>query len=155
MQVCSVYRYVWEFSSSSSLSDMITLPVDKVLDLTDIDWSPEVFIACYDNDQQNARLATNIWEENGLDVPEGFFSDLRPFLGTFTLHSYSLSSINIFTSEQELPHVRNACASSLADAVSHWPQSISGVLTSLQELYRDKVCLSLSELKPMELTIRY
>lgn len=51
------------------------------LDLTDLDWSPELWIASYDNDQQNARIAQHIWEENGLDVPEPFFVDLQHFLG--------------------------------------------------------------------------
>ena len=34
-----------------------------------------------DNDEPNARLAGHIWEDNGLDVPEGFTSELLPLLG--------------------------------------------------------------------------
>ena len=54
----------------------------QVLDITDLDWIPELWIACCDNDQQNGRLARHIWEDNGLDVPENFFEKLRPSLGT-------------------------------------------------------------------------
>ena len=53
----------------------------QALDLTDMDWCPELWIAMYDADQQNSRMARHIWEDNGLDVPEIFFSDLRPYLG--------------------------------------------------------------------------
>jgi hypothetical protein len=49
--------------------------------LTDLDWSPELSLACHDDDEQNARLAQHIWEDNGLDTPETFLKDLMPFLG--------------------------------------------------------------------------
>lgn len=50
-------------------------------DLTELDWSPELFIACHDVDEQNARLAIHIWEDNGLDVVERYLDKLLPFLG--------------------------------------------------------------------------
>ena len=53
----------------------------KPFDLTDLDWSPELWIASHDSDEQNARLALHLWEDNGLDVPENFLSDLLVFLG--------------------------------------------------------------------------
>ncbi|CAE6494446.1 unnamed protein product [Rhizoctonia solani] len=49
-------------------------------DLTELDWSPEIWIACHDEDEQNARLARHLWEDNGLDVPSGYISELLPFL---------------------------------------------------------------------------
>jgi hypothetical protein len=50
-------------------------------DLTDLDWSPALWIACHDDDEQNARLARRSWEDNGLDVPESFLPELLRFLG--------------------------------------------------------------------------
>ena len=50
-------------------------------DLTDYDWSAELWIAYHDEDEQNARLAGQVWEDNGFDVPETFFQDLLPYLG--------------------------------------------------------------------------
>jgi len=50
-------------------------------DLTDLDWSSELWIACHDDDEQNARLARHIWESNGLDVAESFLGELLGFLG--------------------------------------------------------------------------
>ena len=51
--------------------------------MTDLDWSPELLIACHDEDEQNARLARHIWEDNGLDVPESFLDHLLEYLGMF------------------------------------------------------------------------
>ncbi|RDX47550.1 ARM repeat-containing protein [Lentinus brumalis] len=90
-------------------------------DLTDFDWSPELWIAYHDEDEQNARLATHIWEDNGLDVPETFLQDLLPYL------------------EHDNACVRSSSASALADAViDYWPGSISKVLSTLEDFYREK-----------------
>lgn len=53
----------------------------KPFDLTDLDWSPELWIACHDLDAQNARLATHLWEDNGLDVPQHYLQSLLIYLG--------------------------------------------------------------------------
>ncbi|KAI0688462.1 ARM repeat-containing protein [Cytidiella melzeri] len=89
-------------------------------DLTELDWTPELWIACHDNDEQNARLATHLWEDNGLDIPETFLGDLTPFL------------------EHDNAYVRNSTALALSDAVEHWPTTISKTLSVLEELYREK-----------------
>ncbi|KAI6029055.1 armadillo-type protein [Pisolithus microcarpus] len=92
----------------------------QLLDLTDLDWSPELWIACHDDDEQNARLANRVWEDNGLDVPEGFLEQLLPFL------------------EHVNPYVRASSASAIADAVGHLPQTNEKTIIALQDLYRDK-----------------
>ncbi|TBU31959.1 ARM repeat-containing protein [Dichomitus squalens] len=90
-------------------------------DLTDYDWSPELWISCHDEDEQNARLANQLWEDNGLDVPETFLQDLLPYL------------------EHDNAYVRLSSASALANAViEYWPTSISKVLSALQDFYREK-----------------
>lgn len=55
--------------------------ISQPFDLTDMDWSAELWVACHDDDEQNARLAHHLWEDNGLDVSETFLDDLLPFLG--------------------------------------------------------------------------
>ena len=40
-----------------------------------------MWVACQDADEQNARLASHVWEDNGLDVAEGFLGDMLAFLG--------------------------------------------------------------------------
>ncbi|KAI0944136.1 hypothetical protein AcV7_002042 [Taiwanofungus camphoratus] len=90
-------------------------------DLTDLDWSPELWIANHDDDEQNARLARHLWEDNGLDVPENFVQAMIVYL------------------EHDTTYVRASTAAALAEAVvGHWPQSISAVLTVLKGSYREK-----------------
>ncbi|KAI0757516.1 ARM repeat-containing protein [Daedaleopsis nitida] len=90
-------------------------------DLTDYDWSPELWIACHDEDEQNARLANHLWEDNGLDVAETFLRDLLPYF------------------DHDNAYVRSSAASALAVAViEYWLTSISKVLSTLEDVYRDK-----------------
>jgi hypothetical protein len=63
-----------------------------------MDWSAELWVACHDEDEQNARLAHHLWEDNGLDVPETFLDDLLPFLGSrFTVESLVPSLTRVVT----------------------------------------------------------
>ena len=52
-------------------------------DLTELDWSPELWIASHDEDEQNTRLADHIWDDNGLDVPENYLYTLIAYLGEY------------------------------------------------------------------------
>ncbi|KAK1228592.1 translational activator of GCN4 [Marasmius sp. AFHP31] len=89
-------------------------------DLTELDWSPELWIACHDDDEQNARLARHVWDDNGLDVPQNFLERLLPFL------------------EHDNAYVRSSTAAAIGEAVETWPQSIGDTIAALQEYYRDK-----------------
>jgi len=60
-------------------------------DLTDLDWSPELWIACHDDDEQNARFAQHVWEDNGLDVPSTYMNELSTYLGEPNLAAFGLS----------------------------------------------------------------
>ncbi|KAF8216432.1 ARM repeat-containing protein [Mycena galopus ATCC 62051] len=89
-------------------------------DLTDLDWSPELWVACHDDDEQNGRLARHAWEDNGLDVPEVFLDQLLPFLG------------------HDNAYVRRGAAAAIAESVEHWPQAVHSTVATLREYYRDK-----------------
>ncbi|KAJ8518630.1 hypothetical protein ONZ45_g4322 [Pleurotus djamor] len=89
-------------------------------DLTDLDWSPQLWIACHDDDEQNSRLARHLWEDNGLDVPEAFLTDLLPYLG------------------HDNAYTRSSTASAIAEAVETWPQSVQTTLETIQAYYREK-----------------
>ncbi|KAF9234000.1 armadillo-type protein [Melanogaster broomeanus] len=88
-------------------------------DLTDFDWSAQLWVACHDDDEQNARLANHAWEDNGLDVPENFV-ELLDFLG------------------HDNAYVRTSSAAAIAEAVEHHPQTSEKIVTALQDLYREK-----------------
>jgi hypothetical protein len=85
-----------------------------------MDWSPELWVACHDDDDQNARLARHLWEDNGLDVPETFMDDLLTFLG----HDHA--------------YVRSSIAAAIAEAVEHLPQTTETTINILCEYYREK-----------------
>ncbi|KAF8063638.1 armadillo-type protein [Lyophyllum atratum] len=89
-------------------------------DLTDLDWSPELLIACHDEDDQNARLARHLREDNGLDVPEQFLDALLHYLG------------------HDNAYVRSSVAAAIAEGVEHWPQTIQKTVIVLQDFYREK-----------------
>ena len=106
--------------------------------MTDLDWIPELWILRHDNDQHNAHLARQIFEENALDVPEKFFLDLRPFLGLSIFVNYLICSLNI-ASAHDHECIRTSCALSLPDAASQWPSQVHSIVKSLEDLYREKV----------------
>jgi hypothetical protein len=53
------------------------------VDLTDLDYSEELWMAAHDDDDQNASLASHVWEDNGLDIPESYLPSLLRYLGEF------------------------------------------------------------------------
>ncbi|KAG2158689.1 armadillo-type protein [Suillus bovinus] len=89
-------------------------------DLTDLDWSPQLWISCHDDDEQNARLANHAWEDNGLDVPEDFLDKLMHYL------------------EHNNAYVRTSTASAIAEAVIYWPRKSALTIAALQNFYREK-----------------
>ncbi|KAG1832884.1 armadillo-type protein [Suillus subalutaceus] len=89
-------------------------------DLTDLDWSPQLWIACHDDDEQNARLANHVWEDNGLDVPEDFLDKLMDYL------------------EHDNAYVRTSTALAIAEAVIYWPRKSALTIVTLQDFYREK-----------------
>lgn len=101
-----------------------------------MDWCPELWIATYDSDQQNIRLARHIWDDNGLDVPETFFINLRPPLGKQLLYcSFNLLKEVV---DHEKASMRTSCALSLTEAASQWLQSVPAIVRSLQDYYCEK-----------------
>lgn len=91
------------------------------LDLTDLDWSPETWLAYHDDDEHNARLAQHVWEDNGLDVPEAFLDQLLDYLG------------------HDNASVRSSAAAAIAEAVVQYPHMIERTLSVLKNYFREKV----------------
>ena len=102
-----------------------------------MDWSPELWIACHDDDEQNARLARHAWEDNGLDVPENFLDSLLDFLGGFVFRRIWVYSNG--KTGHDNAYVRTSTAAAIAEAVELWPQTIQTTLTTLEDYYREKV----------------
>jgi hypothetical protein len=96
------------------------------LDLTNIEFCVELWLACHDEDEENARLAEKAWEENGLDVPEVFAPALVPLL------------------EHTHVFVRLSTGRALAEAARMHPEAVTDVIAALRHLYE----LRAVELKP-------
>lgn len=90
------------------------------LDLTDLEFPVELWLACHDEDEENARLAEKAWEENGLDVPESFADPLIVLL------------------EHKNAYVRDSCAPALAAATEQHPEQVSSVVAKLCSLYKER-----------------
>ncbi|PWY99964.1 ARM repeat-containing protein [Testicularia cyperi] len=90
------------------------------LDLTELHFPVELWLACHDDDVENARLAEKAWEENGLDVPVDFADALLPLL------------------EHDVIYVRESCARALAEATAQHPEKVSEVIDKLCSLYRER-----------------
>lgn len=78
---CRFVRPSTNLRTTSHRADFLIAFRSQPLDLTDFDYSSEIWIAVHDEDPQNARLASGIWEDNGLDVPDTFIPKLLPFVG--------------------------------------------------------------------------
>ncbi|KAG9126171.1 translational activator of GCN4, partial [Ceratobasidium sp. 392] len=89
-------------------------------DLTELDWSPEIWIACHDDDEQNARLARHLWDDNGLDIPTGYITELLPFL------------------DHEHKYVRTATGEAIGESVAALPNTVGELLMRLEDFYREK-----------------
>ncbi|KAK0554986.1 translational activator of GCN4 [Tilletia horrida] len=90
------------------------------LDLTDHDFCAELWVACFDGDDENVRLAEKAWEENGMDVPPSFPEVLVPFLP----HANA--------------YVRRSSGKAIAAAAEMHPDQIPELLTQLFALYHEK-----------------
>ncbi|KAG8759295.1 translational activator of GCN4, partial [Ceratobasidium sp. 428] len=89
-------------------------------DLTELDWCPEIWIACHDDDEQNARLARHLWDDNGLDIPNGYIAELLPFL------------------DHENKYVRAAAGEAIGESAVALPNTVGELLMRMEEFFREK-----------------
>ncbi|KAF9987092.1 translational activator of GCN4 [Modicella reniformis] len=90
------------------------------LELTVIDFSRELWTACYDEDSTNAKLAFELWEDNGMEVEPTYADALMPYV----VHQ------NVF--------VRQASAKAIAGAVKLYPDTVTTILSAIYTLYHEK-----------------
>ena len=68
--------------SQSSIRAAVLQAIRENIDLTDKDFSEEVWLACHDSIEQNAEIAHLIWQENALEVLPEHASTLIPYLAS-------------------------------------------------------------------------
>ena len=87
------------------------------LDLTELEFSPTLWLALHDRDAEMVRIAERIWDENGLDVPPSYVGALVPLL------------------EHGHAYVRAAAAEAIGTACAAHPDTFDELLDALQRLY--------------------
>lgn len=113
-------------SAESNVRNSVLQALQPV-DLTDLNYSEELFIATHDTDEQNAALAEHVWEDNGLDVPETYLDSLAGYLA----HSSAA--------------VRAGTTAALIDGVQQFPSQVEPTVSRLQTLYIEKAKILMPE----------
>ncbi|KAL9618193.1 MAG: hypothetical protein Q9160_007089 [Pyrenula sp. 1 TL-2023] len=101
--------------------------IQAEVDLTDLDYSKEIWLCCHDSREDNAELADIIWEENGLEINEALANDIQVYLG------------------DPDRSVREAAARALGHCVEEYPAIFPDVLKALEQKYKEKAKLPIPE----------
>ena len=103
----------------ASVRGAVLQAIREYIDLTDVDFCEEIWLACYDDNDENADLGHLIWQENALEI--------RP-LQAGNMLRYLTSS------DRQL---RRAASRALAAAIDGDADVFKQILDRLQEEYRE------------------
>lgn len=90
------------------------------IDLTDLDFSDEIWLARHDDLDENVELGRAIWEENALEVEPADAHKMLPYL------------------ESSDKQLRRAAARSLAESIGEDRATFENILNYLEDKYREK-----------------
>ncbi|KAF9966603.1 translational activator of GCN4, partial [Actinomortierella ambigua] len=105
---------------NETLVRQATLAALEPVELTVINFSSELWVACYDGDENNAKMAFELWEDNGMEVEPTYADDLLPLI----VHD------NAF--------VREAAGKAIAGAVKLYPDTVTDTVGRIYALYAEK-----------------
>lgn len=94
--------------------------IDAELDMNDLKFSEEIFLACHDDVAENVDLAQTIWEDNELELKPEVAHQITPYLESLD------------------KQLRRAAARSLAEIIVKFPATFDKLLAQLQDAYREK-----------------
>lgn len=94
--------------------------IDADVDLSSLEFSDEIWIACHDDAEENAEFGKTIWEENNMNTTKDSGERMIPYL------------------ERPDKQLRRAASRALAEAVEQHQTSFATVLDQLQDLYINK-----------------
>jgi hypothetical protein len=103
--------------SQVSVRTSVLQSISTEIDMSELDFSEEIWLACHDDVDENAELGREIWEESGFEV-----SAESPF----RMLSY-LESVD--------KQLRRAAARSVAESVKIQPSTFHDILERLQTWY--------------------
>jgi hypothetical protein len=94
--------------------------IDAELDMNDLKFSEEIFLACHDDVPENVGLARTIWDENELELKPEAGLQITPYLDSLD------------------KQLRRAAARSLGEIITTYPETFNGLLKHLQDTYRER-----------------
>ena len=103
----------------ASVRTSVLQAIREHIDLTDLDFCEEIWLASHDDNDENSELGRAIWQENALEVEPNDAVKLVPYLAS--------------TDKQ----LRRAAARALAGCISEDVQKFADILESLEEQYRE------------------
>jgi hypothetical protein len=102
-----------------SVRTSVLQSISTEIDMSDLDFSEEIWLSCHDDVDENVELGRDIWEESGFEI-----TTESPFR--------MLSYLN--STDKQL---RRAAARSLAEVVKLQPAALQDVLQRLQFSYKE------------------
>jgi hypothetical protein len=103
-----------------SVRTAVLQAIDEKLDLTDLGFSEEIWLACHDDVPENIEIAQTIWEESEFNDSSDTATETLPYL------------------ESEDRQLRRAAARALAESASHFLNNFSATVEKLKALYMDR-----------------
>ncbi|KAF5234822.1 hypothetical protein FAUST_7446 [Fusarium austroamericanum] len=91
--------------------------ISAEVDMSDLGYSDEIWVAAHDDEEENQDLGREIWEESGFEVTADMPLRMLPFL------------------ESKDGQLRRGAARSLAEAVSLYHEALEDVLEQLKSTY--------------------
>ncbi|QUC20455.1 uncharacterized protein UV8b_04696 [Ustilaginoidea virens] len=103
--------------SQSSVRASVLQSISSEVDMTELGYSDEIWLACHDDEEENRELGKEIWEESGFTVNDQTALRMIPYL------------------ESKDSQLRRAAARSLAEATQAHRDTLGSVNSQLQSLY--------------------
>lgn len=94
--------------------------IDADLELPESTFCAEIWLACFEDDEENVELANTIWEENSLQTTADSGALLIPYL------------------ESQDRQLRRAASRALVSTVQQHQETLPSILIQLQQLYTDR-----------------
>ncbi|KAG5928579.1 hypothetical protein E4U42_000387 [Claviceps africana] len=103
----------------SSVRSSVLQSISSEVDMTELGYSDEIWLACHDDEQENRELGAEIWEESAFTVDSAVPMRMLPYL------------------ESKDGQLRRAAARSLAEAVQKHNGTLTDVIPRLQSMYAE------------------
>ncbi|KAI1770616.1 translational activator GCN1 [Hypoxylon cercidicola] len=103
----------------ASVRETVLQSISAEVDMSDLDFSEEIWIACHDDIPENVDLGRDIWEESGFELSKDVPFQMLPYL------------------ESKDAQLRRAAARALAEACKSHLSTVEDVLARLRSSYTE------------------